>query len=42
MDAQGVVGWLLDEVPLAVVLVVVGGITAWRSFTWDASAARER
>ena len=42
VDGQGVVGWLLDEVPLAVVLIVVGGITAWRSFSWDAAASRQR
>jgi len=42
VDAHWVVGWLLDEVPLAVVLIIVGGITAWRSFSWDAPLSRER
>ena len=42
MDAHGVVSWLLDDVPLALLLIVVGGITAWRSFSWDSPASRER
>jgi hypothetical protein len=42
MEAHGVVNWVLDEVPLALILVVVGGLTAWRSFGWDAeSVSRE-
>src|SRR5919108_893870 len=27
--AEGVLSWLLDEMPLALVLAIVGGATAW-------------
>src|SRR5688572_18082173 len=42
IDCHVVVSWLLDEVPLELLLVVVGGITSWRSFSWDSPASRER
>jgi hypothetical protein len=40
LDAHGPVGWFLDEVPLAVLLIVVGGVTAWKSFSGESSASR--
>lgn len=42
MDAHGVVRWLLDEVPLALLLIVVGGVAAWRSFSSELQASGER
>jgi hypothetical protein len=42
LDAQGLVTWLLDDFPLALLLIVVGGIIAWRSFTWESPVSRER
>ena len=40
LDADGIVAWLLDDFPLALLLIVVGGVTAWRSFSWDSPASR--
>lgn len=42
LDADSIVAWLLDDFPLALLLIVVGGVMSWRSFSWDSRASRER
>jgi len=39
MELEGVVGWLVDEIPLAALLIVVGGLVAWRCLLWEAPAS---
>jgi hypothetical protein len=36
IELDGFVGWLVDEVPLAVLLIVLGGLVAWRCLLWEA------
>jgi len=38
-ELEGLVAWLVDEVPLAVILVVFGGLLAWRCLLWEAPAS---
>lgn len=39
MELDGFVGWFVDEVPLAVLLIVLGGLVAWRCLIWEAPAS---
>jgi hypothetical protein len=39
MEIDGFVGWLVDEVPLAALLIVLGGLVAWRCLLWEAPAS---
>jgi hypothetical protein len=39
IELDGFVGWLVDEVPLAVLLIVLGGLVAWRCLVWEARAS---
>jgi len=39
MELEGVVGWLVDEVPLAALLIVLGVLVAWRCLLWEAPAS---
>jgi|SRR5689334_7299665 hypothetical protein len=39
MELEGLVGWLVDEIPLAALLIVVGGLVAWRCLLWEAPAS---
>ena len=38
-ELDRLVAWLVDEVPLAVLLIVVGGLVAWRCLLWEAPAS---
>jgi hypothetical protein len=42
VEIDGLVAWLVDEVPLAAVLVVVGGVVAWRCLVWEPPASQRR
>ena len=39
MELDGLVGWLVDEVPLAAFLIVLGGLVVWRCLAWEAPAS---
>jgi hypothetical protein len=39
IELDGVVAWLVDEVPLAALLIVLGGLVAWRCLLWEAPAS---
>jgi len=39
MELDRLVGWLVDEVPLAALLIVLGGLVAWRCLVWEARAS---
>jgi len=39
MELEGLVGWLVDQIPLAALLIVVGGLVAWRCLLWEAPAS---
>jgi len=39
IELDGVVDWLVDEVPLAALLIVLGGLVAWRCLVWEAPAS---
>jgi hypothetical protein len=39
MELEGLVGWLVDAIPLAALLIVVGGLVAWRCLPWEAPAS---
>ena len=34
LGADAAIDWLLDELPLPLLLIVVGGAAAWRSLVW--------
>jgi hypothetical protein len=38
-ELDGLVAWLVDEVPLAALLIVVGGLVAWWCLLWEAPAS---
>lgn len=40
--AQNTVTWLLDDVPLALFLVVIGGVAAWRTLLREPPSSRRR
>ena len=42
VEIDGLVSWLVDEVPLAAVLIVVGGVVAWRCLLWEPPASQRR
>lgn len=42
VGADHAVDWLLDEFPLPLFLILVGGATAWRSLGWESSASHKR
>ena len=42
IHAQGVIEWLLDDVPLALFLALVGGVAAWRSLLHEPPPSRKR
>jgi hypothetical protein len=39
IELDNLVGWLVDEVPLAALLIVLGGLVAWRCLVWEAPAS---
>lgn len=39
LELEGLVGWLVDQIPLAALLIVVGGLVAWRCLLWEAPAS---
>jgi hypothetical protein len=41
-EVDGLVGWLVDEFPLALLLIVVGGVAAWRSLLSEPPASHRR
>lgn len=41
-EMGGYVDWFLDEIPLPLFLIVVGGVTVWRSALWEPSGSRDR
>jgi len=42
MELESVVGWFVDEIPLAALLIVLGGLVAWRCLLWEAPASVKR
>ena len=42
LGADAAVDWLLDEFPLPLFLIVVGGIAAWRGLVWEPPASHRR
>src|SRR5687767_15790517 len=42
VEVDGLVAWLVDEVPLAAVLILLGGVVAWRCLLWEAPASHRR
>jgi hypothetical protein len=42
IEIDGLVAWIVDEIPLAVVLIVIGGVVAWRCLLWEAPASQRR
>ena len=41
-EAEGFVTWVLDEVPLALFLLVLGGVAAWRTLLREPRPSRRR
>jgi len=41
-DLQTFVTWLLDEIPLCMLLLVVGSLVVWWTFVWEARESRAR
>src|SRR5215468_2023471 len=41
-ELQTLVTWFLDDVPLCLVLAVVGGLIAWWTFRWELRSSRAR
>jgi hypothetical protein len=42
MELDGLVEWLVNEVPLAALLIVLGALVAWRCLLWEAPASVKR
>ena len=42
VGADAALDWVLDEFPLPLLLMVLGGVAAWRSLSWEVSASHKR
>ena len=42
LGTDAAVDWVLEEFPLALFLIVVGGVATWRSLAWESRASHRR